>query len=232
MAQNTANNTNIQWNVFSTPEDVAIAARDEILQLAKAAVENHNEFRIVLAGGSSAERIHTLLAKEPIDWKHWQLYLGDERCKPVGHAERNSEMIQKSLLDHISIPEKNIHFIHAEHGAKKAAQLYAEEIKDALPFDLVMLGMGEDGHTASLFPHHAHDLQESVHAVFDSPKPPPERVSLSLNSLNSSQLCLIITTGKGKKEAIKQWKDGENLPISRVSSAGTTKILTDRAAVP
>lgn len=231
-AKNIQASTNIQWCIFPTPEDVAIAARDEILQQAQIAIENHNEFRIVLAGGSASKQIYRLLAKEPIDWKRWQLYLGDERCRPIGDAERNSKMIKKTLLNNCSIPEKNIHFIPAELGAEIAAQQYAETIKNALPFDLVMLGMGEDGHTASLFPHHTHNSQESVHAVFDAPKPPPERVSLSLNSLNNNQACLIITTGASKKAAIKHWKAGQNLPISKISSIGKTKILTDVIAMP
>lgn len=232
LEQNTQETPDIQWCVFPTAEDVAIAARDEILQLAQNTLKSHKEFRIVLAGGSSSEHVYSLLANENIDWSRWQLYLGDERCKPIDHPERNSQMIQRTLLDHIAIPENNIHFIPAEHGAEIAARLYAEEIKNALPFDLVMLGMGEDGHTASLFPHHVHHSQESVHAVFDSPKPPPERVSLSFSSINNSHVCLIITTGEGKQEAIKQWKSGQNLPISRVASKGITKVLTNSVTLP
>jgi 6-phosphogluconolactonase len=232
MMQHLASNTHKQWITLETADDVAFAARDEIKLAARKAIDDHGEFRIVLAGGSTPEQVYTLLAKEDCDWDHWQIYLGDERCLSIDDTERNSQMIQEILLNNISIPEKNIHFIPAELGPEKAAQLYAAEIKDAIPFDLVMLGMGEDGHTASLFPGHIHDQHELAHAVYDSPKLPSERVSLSKASLSNNHQLLIMTTGKGKKTAVNQWLKGDALPISTISSLGDIKIFLDLTASP
>ena len=232
MMQHLASNTHKQWITLETADDVAFAVRDEIKQAARKSIDDHGEFRIVLAGGSTPEQVYALLAKEDCDWDHWQIYLGDERCLPIDDTERNSQMIQEILLNNISIPEKNIHFIPAELGPEKAAELYAAVIKDALPFDLVMLGMGEDGHTASLFPGHDHDQQELAHAVYDSPKPPAERVSLSKTSLSNNHQLLIMTTGKGKKTAVNQWLKGDALPISTISSLGDIKIFLDLTASP
>ena len=219
-----------EWITLETANDVAFAIRDEILLAAHEAIKDHDEFRIVLAGGSTPETVYELLSKEDCDWKHWQLYMGDERCLPIDHPDRNSRMIQKILLNHISIPNENIHFMQSELGPEKAAQLYADEIKGALPFDLVMLGIGEDGHTASLFPGHTHNQEELVHSVYESPKPPVERVSLSASSLSNNLQLLIMTTGEGKREAMEKWQAGINLPVSTISSLKNTKIILDQAA--
>lgn len=229
----TSTTQNKQWITLQTSDDVAYAVRDEILLAANDAIKDHGEFRIVLAGGSTPEQVYDLLAKEDCDWGHWSIYLGDERCLPIDDPERNSQMIQRILLNKTSIPENNIHFIPAELGPVEAARLYSEATKHSLPFDLVMLGMGEDGHTASLFPGHIHnDLEELSHAVYDSPKLPLERVSLSASCLSNNQKLLIMTTGEGKKKAIKQWLEGAALPVSTITSQGEVKIFLDQAAAP
>ena len=221
-----------QWVYLADPDRVAIAACEQILEASNIAIWDNGVFRIVLAGGSTPEQIYTLLAEQPCDWRHWQLYLGDERCLPADDSQRNSSMIKHALTSRISLPPENIHFIPAELGAQAAALIYAKEIRQALPFDLVMLGMGEDGHTASLFPGHHHPQDQSVHAVYEAPKPPPERVSLSTGSLSNTRQLLIIVTGRSKQAALKQWRDGADLPVSRVSSHTKTMIFTDATAMP
>lgn len=221
----------IQWINLSTQRDVAYRVRDEIMSAAQEAIKKSGQFHIVFAGGSTPGQVYALLANEACDWRHWQIYLGDERCLPDSDSERNSQMVKKSLLDHISIPEENIHFIPAEQGAEAAAMLYAEEIEHILAFDLVMLGMGEDGHTASLFPDHVHDLEERVHAVYDAPKAPSDRVSLSAAVLSNNRQLIIMATGESKRTAIKQWQAGERLPVSSISSLGSINIFVDSAAL-
>jgi 6-phosphogluconolactonase len=116
----------------------------------------------------------------------------------------------------------------AELGAKKAAQAY-EEIVSGVVFDVVMLGMGEDGHTASLFPGHSHEAEASqlVQTEFDSPKPPAERVTLSAQCLGNSRYLFKIVTGAGKKEAVKQWLSGMDLPIATVRGEQTTIFISE-----
>jgi len=220
------------WKVLETANKVAETARDLILQAAKKAIIDNGKFKIVLAGGTTPENVYRLLAKENCDWQHWHFYLGDERCLPIDDSERNSQMAQKTLLSKIDINEKNIHFIPAEKGAYDAAKDYEAVIKNALPFDMVLLGMGEDGHTASLFPEHIHDQKELVHAVYNAPKPPPERVTLSRRTLSQNNNLLIMITGASKKKMVEMWKSGEKLPVSSIDSLRRENsfILLDKLA--
>jgi len=220
------------WIVMDSAKDIAEVALAKILDVAQEAIQKRRIFKIVLAGGTTPENVYRLLAKESCDWQHWHFYLGDERCLPADHTDRNSQMALKTLLNHIEIPEDNIHFIAAELGAEQAAKRYEKTvIKDALPFDLVLLGMGEDGHTASLFPGHQHPKSELVHAVYNAPKPPPERVSLSVNALSENHNLMILVTGKSKKESVAAWLKGRALPVSSISSLGVTTVLLDKLAL-
>ncbi len=218
------------WQIKPTAEEVALLARDIILDKAQQAIHARGIFKIVLAGGTTPKRIYELLAKESCHWEQWRIYLGDERCLPINDSERNSYMIQQSLLDKIDFPHKNIHFIPAERGAAKAAAEYEQMVHPALPFDLVMLGMGEDGHTASLFPEQQHDASEWVHAVSNAPKPPSDRVSISAASLSQTRTLLRIITGANKSDSINLWQKGKDLPIAAITSIGDDIILLDQSA--
>lgn len=218
------------WQVFPTADDVANKALDLILQISKESIDANGIFKIVLAGGTTPMHIYQLLAKQNCDWGKWHLFLGDERCLPENNSERNSNMIRECLLKKINIPNENIHFIPAELGAKSAAKAYADDILNQLPFDLVMLGMGEDGHTASLFPGHLHDDKELVHEVYNSPKPPSDRVSMSSSTLSNNYNLMILITGENKKIAINQWKQGLELPVSSVTSFDKKLVLLDQIA--
>lgn len=220
------------WVALSTAEAVAQTALNEILESANYAIKARGKFSIVLAGGTTPERVYQLLSRQSCDWTRWQLYLGDERCLPANHPDRNSYLIRHTLLGNISIPSENVHFIAAELGAEQAAQDYAKTIKPALPFDSVLLGMGEDGHTASLFPGHKHPQHKYVYAVYNAPKPPAERVSLSAESLSNNRGLLILVSGKTKRAALGQWKRGASLPISNIRSHGHIRILIDEDANP
>lgn len=226
MGANKINN----WQVKPTAEEVALLARDIILDKAQQAIHARGIFKIVLAGGTTPKRIYELLAKESCHWEQWRIYLGDERCLPITDSERNSHMIQQSLLDKVDFPHKNIHFIPAEQGAKNAAVEYEQVVHPALPFDLVMLGMGEDGHTASLFPRQQHDASELVHAVSNAPKPPADRVSISAASLSQTRTLLRIITGASKSDSINLWQKGKDLPIAAITSIGDDIVLLDQSA--
>ena len=222
----------IDWITLSNANYVAVAALNLILSKSKSAIKKRGKFKIVLAGGSTPEQVYIMLAEEKCDWELWEFYLGDERCLTIKDPERNSAMIRRTLLDKINISENNIYFIPSELGSESAAESYALQIASALPFDMVMLGMGEDGHTASLFPGHIYNKDELAHAVHNAPKPPSERVSLSSSCLSQTRHLLIMITGAGKKAALKQWKNGEKIPVATISSLGNTTIFIDKAASP
>lgn len=220
-----------QWLRYDTADAVADACVACILDCANRAIEERGEFRIVLAGGSTPRHAYEALRDADTDWSKWKFYLGDERCLPADDPERNSVMAREALLSHVSIKPANVYFMNAETGAETAAEEYTGHVKDAVPFDLVLLGMGEDGHTASLFPGHEHDPEEAVHAVHNAPKPPADRVSMSAHTLGETRELLILVTGAGKQAAVKQWLAGEVLPVATVNP-GLAKVLIDEDAWP
>ena len=184
----------------------------------------------MLAGGRTPEAAYRLLVGADTDWSRWEIYFGDERCLPVDDAERNSRMAARALLDAVKIPTANVHTIPAEQGAEAAAKAYQPVVRAALPFDLVLLGIGEDGHTASLFPGQQHPAGQLVHAVHNAPKPPPDRVSLSAGALSEAREVLILATGAAKRTAIKAWQAGEPLPIAAIGGLACVDVLLDSAA--
>ncbi|MEN8205172.1 MAG: 6-phosphogluconolactonase [Pseudomonadota bacterium] len=221
---------NINWQCLADADAVATHAADLILQAAVNAIHERGVFHLVLAGGRTPGKVYQRLAKAQADWKNWQLYFGDERCLPADHPERNSRMAANAWLDNGAIPVENIHSVPAERGAETAATNYSSVIDHARPFDLVLLGMGEDGHTASLFPGQLHPDTESVHAIHNAPKPPPDRVSLSRSSLSDSRDVLVLITGTGKRTAVQQWQSGEALPIAGITARHRMTVLVDEAA--
>ncbi len=226
----TSEHINKEWIIFPDALTVAQEACEMIKKVANLAIEAKGVFRIVLAGGKTPERIYKMLAKESYDWSQWEFYLGDERCLPVSSPERNSRMALDTLLNDIDVAAENIYFIPAELGAEEAAKEYAETIKSKMPFDMVLLGMGEDGHTASLFPGHKHDQDELTHAVHNSPKPPSDRVSMSAKALSNNHNLLVLVTGENKQSAVKQWQEGLELPVSTITTLANRTVLLDQAA--
>ncbi len=206
------------WHRLQTADDVAQAVCQTVLNDAAKAIAERGQFKIVLAGGTTPEKVYRLLAKADADWSKWLIYYGDERCLPEDHADRNSLMATQAFLGKVAIPQTQIFTIPAELEPDQAAKQYQQTIKAALPFDVVLLGMGEDGHTASLFPGHVHQSDELTHAVYNSPKPPPERVTISAKALSDSQRVIFLITGGNKQDAVKQWRSGCNLPVATIHS--------------
>ena len=227
----TQTNNNTHWHTFDDADAVAAEAAQRILKAANQAIAERGLFRIVLAGGRTPEAAFRLLVNADTDWSCWQIYFGDERCLPVDDAERNSLMASHAFLDVVSVPAENIHPIPAELGAEAGAKAYESVVKAALPFDLVLLGIGEDGHTASLFPGQQHPANQLVHAVHDAPKPPPDRISLSVYALSEAGEVLISATGAGKQDAIKAWQAGKAIPIAEIGAPATVHVLMDKAAL-
>ncbi len=219
----------LQWTQFDNADAVAEAACERILKLANDAIEVRGIFRLVLAGGSTPEKAYQLLAQAPSNWDKWEIYFGDERCLPVDDPERNSVMAARCLTSKVAIPAQQCHAIPSELGPEQAALAYSNIVAAAVPFDLVLLGMGEDGHTASLFPGHTHDLEQWTHPVFGAPKPPPERVSLSAKALGQTRNLLYLITGQSKVEAVQAWRKGDALPVSSISTE-IGEVLIDKAA--
>ena len=221
----------ITWTVLDDAESVAKRACELIGAAARRAISARGSFSLVLAGGSTPRRCYELLRDTPQEWARWQFYFGDERCLASDDPERNSRMASQAMLAHLPIVDAQIHAIPAECGPVAASRAYEPVVAGALPFDLVLLGMGEDGHTASVFPGNEPAGEYAVHAVFDAPKPPPERVTLSLEALADSREVLYLVTGASKRDAVRAWRGGDTLlPVARLRPAGRCEVLLDRNA--
>jgi len=222
--------TNSRWHYLDTAEDVAQAACRHILSAATSAIAERGKFKLVLAGGSTPEKVYRLLAESNADWANWHIYYGDERCLPADHQDRNSLMASQVLLDKVAIPANQIFTMPAELGPEVAADRYKLAVAKAGMFDMVLLGMGEDGHTASLFPGHQHQQDELVHAVYNSPKPPPERISISAKALSNTRELIFLVTGANKQEAVNQWRSGSDLPVASIVPENGVDIYIDSDA--
>jgi 6-phosphogluconolactonase len=222
--------TAVRFEELADTEAVAQAAAAAILAHAQSAIDARGLFRIVLAGGTTPLAAYRLLAQASADWPAWEIFLGDERCLPVDADERNDVAARRAWLRRVPIPRERLHPIPAELGAERAAQAYESEIRTVRPFDLVLLGVGEDGHTASLFPGREIPADALVIPVHHAPKPPPDRVSLTPKAFEDAGAILVLATGESKRQAIRTWRSGGDIPIARAVAPGRTRVLMDRAA--
>lgn len=222
-----------RWHVSDSPADWLARARAFVAEAEAEALATRGAFHIVLAGGGTPRLVYQALAGEPHDWARWHIWFGDERCLPADDPERNSRMAREAWLDRVAIPSGNLHVIPAEQGAEAAALAYARELSGLGPFDLVLLGMGQDGHTASLFPGHAWgeaaDAPDAL-AVAGAPKPPPARVSLSAARLSRARRVLFLITGADKRDALARWQHGEALPVGAIRPEAGVDVLLDNEA--
>jgi len=223
----------LRWQPFPDAATLSRSAADFILAGARKAISKNRAFHVVLAGGETPRHTYEHLATANADWSKWHVYFGDERCLPVDDAGRNDRMARGAWLDHVPIPHTQVHPIPAELGPQEAAVRYNAVLKAVPDFDLVLLGLGEDGHTASLFPSNppgtAPDTPDAL-AVHNAPKPPAERVTLSARRLSRAAQVLFLVSGATKRNAIAAWRGGASVPAAAITPRGEVRIYTDIAA--
>lgn len=235
-------------HVKSNLQAVAKMAAEIAWQYLSEAIDNYGRATWVLAGGTAPLEAYRVIAKDysdRVDWRHVYLALGDERCVPIDHPDANWSQVKTTLLERLPIPSLNLLRPAAELGLIIAAERY-EQALSALPekqpglprLDHVWLGMGEDGHTLSLFPGHP-ALKVTgllVVPVKGAPKPPSDRISLTLQALQGAETCLIMATGSGKAEIVARALAGDSqLPIVQAvntieAAGGHVTWLLDKAA--
>jgi 6-phosphogluconolactonase len=223
-----------RWHLAATMDDWLAQALTWVRRAEHEALASRSTFHIVLAGGDTPRLLYEMLAKESHDWTRWQIWFGDERCLPPDDPGRNSIMAQRSFQGTAIDPD---HFlaIPAELGAEAAAREYARALAGVGPFDLVLLGIGEDGHTASLFPGNEWGTESDapdVLPVHNAPKPPAERASLSARRLAHARQVLFLVTGAGKREAVARWRGGAPLPASSIQPPGGVDVLLSKESFP
>jgi len=216
-----------KWFVSDEFDEASKAAADFLAGHIEACIQQKGVCHVALPGGNTPAHCLSYLAGKKLSWEQINWYLGDERCFPSGHAERNDVMLEKNLWSQISAP--HIQRISAELGAEQAAQQYREIVNSIDYFDIIFLGMGEDGHTASLFPGNEalHDTR-SVIPVYNSPKEPADRVSLSISTIKKAKCRMVLTGGAAKSDVIRRVKKGESLPINCL---GDINWFVDKAAL-
>ncbi len=204
--------------------DLQRAGADEIIRCAKENIQNNGSFSIALSGGSTPRGMYAMLAQENLAWEKIQIFFSDERNVPPDDPQSNYRMAYESLLSKISIPSQNVHRVRAELDAETAARQYEDELRSffhQLPrFDMILLGMGSEGHTASLFPGSAalSEAQRWVAANWIE-KLNTWRITFTFPALNNAAEILFVVAGHDKAEALKQVLEGgpsDEYPAQRV----------------
>jgi 6-phosphogluconolactonase len=216
--------------VVVSSERLADAAARRVIEIGQKAIAEHGSFHLVLSGGSTPKALHQRLAslRGRLDWRKVQIFFGDERSVAPTDAASNYRMAKETLLDHVPIPARNVHRIRGEWLPTKAARSYGKLIAGRR-LDLVLLGMGGDGHTASLFP--GTKLGGEAVVATESPIAPTARVSMGLTSLNRAANVLFLVSGAEKAERVAEVLGGKSkLPAAQVKPSGKLTWLLDQQA--
>lgn len=217
------------YRIFPEPGDLAEAFAADLIRMIKKAEKNKSVFTIALSGGNTPKLLFSVLTEKYIRTVNWNIvhfFWGDERCVPPDDPESNYGVAWQIFLSKIEIPEKNIHRIRGENDPSGEARRYSEEIsafnrsENNLPvFDLIILGMGDDGHTASIFPGGMGLLKsEKICEVTTHPATGQKRVTITGKVINNSELVIFLVTGENKAHIIdsifKKRADAETFPAS------------------
>jgi 6-phosphogluconolactonase len=233
--------------IFEDAAEVAEAAATRFVELAREAVAESGRFTVALAGGSTPQRAFELLASErfsqQLDWSRAHIFFGDERTVPPDDAESNYRMANEALLSRVGLPAQNIHRINGVGDAVSNALLYEDELRtffndDAWPrFDLVLLGMGDDGHTASLFPGTKALAEQAAWVAANwVEKFASYRITLTVPAINRAAHILFLVTGENKAARLKDVLQGERASEARLPAQmirpldGSLEWFIDRAA--
>ncbi|EKM60898.1 uncharacterized protein PHACADRAFT_247118 [Phanerochaete carnosa HHB-10118-sp] len=242
---------------FSNPDELVESLAQFIIKSQKEAIQKKGRFTVAISGGSLPKQLNGLIGKPGVKWDKWQVFYADERIVPLDHEDSNHRLCEEHLWSKVPIPKENIHTLDpalipaaAESGSDEDP---LEEIADAYEkglirefanrdsarfpiFDLILLGVGPDGHTASLFPGHSLLSEDDrwVAYITDSPKPPPRRTTFTFPVINHAARVAFVASGASKADTLRDVLDRpeEGLPASRVRpfSPGQVYWFVDDAA--
>lgn len=229
-------------HIYDSPATLTKAYANHLQQLSAQVLENQETFSWALSGGNTPKLLFSILAKEyreSIPWNRIHIYWGDERCVAPDDEESNYFQAYKSLLRHIPIPQENIHRIKGENDPREEAIRYAEKLSKKLPsdkgwpvFDLIWLGLGTDGHTASIFPGQEHLFHSEKNcAVSTHPQTLQKRVSLTGGPINQAKRVHFLVTGAAKAPIVRDILQGlKNYPASLVNNQNELIWFLDQEA--
>jgi 6-phosphogluconolactonase len=231
-------------HVFPDPDGVSKAAADLFTRIVNETLAARGTCAVALTGGKTPCRLYRLLANRPyrhmINWRNVHLFWGDERCVPPDHPDSNFLLAGRTLLDHIKIPETNVHRMRGEDDPDRAAEQYQQILRDVLEplpghfprFDVLLLGLGDDGHVASLFPNGL-ELGERERFAIQTQKPGGwRRISLTLPVLNTASNVVFLVLGESKAPILHRavGEPDRFVPASLVRPEGTLYWLVDEPA--
>ncbi|XP_077222561.1 6-phosphogluconolactonase 1 [Tasmannia lanceolata] len=221
MADTAGHKNRGELRIHESLDELATDLADYIAELSEMSVKERGFFAVALSGGSLISLIRKLCEapyNRTVDWAKWHIFWADERVVAKNHEDSNYKLAKDGILSKVPVVPSHVYSINDSLSAEEAASEYefilrqlvktrtvsVSETSDCPKFDLILLGMGPDGHVASLFPHHsALDEKDSwVTFITDSPKPPPERITFTLPVINSASNVAVVTTGASKADAL------------------------------
>jgi len=242
------NNSGVALHIAEDLEQLSIMAADRWMNLANESIARSGAFHVALSGGNTPRTLYEQLASPPrcrqIDWNRIHIYMGDERLVPPDHPDSNFRMANETLLSHVPIPDKQIHRIDSgKANAGQCAQAYEELLVESLPttkdgqkaFDLVLLGIGPDGHIASLFPNTPIlDINDRLVAAVFIDRLRSWRVSITFPAINHARHILILASGRNKADIIRQVFTGARrtpcYPVQRLAPEANVEWYLDQPA--
>jgi len=230
-----------EQRIMADAASLIAAATEQFISVARSAIAKRGVFYVALAGGSTPKGLYQMLATSPyssqIDWARVQLFFGDERCVLPSHDDSNFKMASEAMIDALPIPEANVHRMPTELGdAEEIAKRYAEtmaEVMDDQPFDLVLLGLGPDGHIASLFPDTpALDVTTSLTTPLYVEKFASWRVTMTYPVINAARQVIVFIAGEAKAAIVNDITQNVvvGLPVQRLDPKGDYYWYMDAAA--
>ena len=246
---------------LTTLADGEAVAKRAALQIARAldsARRARGVAHLALSGGTTPARTYELLASELSNWEAIEVWFADERCVGPDDEQSNYRLARETLLRAAGVPDERVHRMEGELGPEEGAERYARALRERVPveadgaseaageigesdampaLDVIVLGIGPDGHVASLFPGAPTldaDARTVCLAVHDSPKPPPERITLSLEALRAARSCVLLATSAGKADAVSAMlgEPSHHVPASLLRRGRLNVIVDDAAAPP
>ncbi|HUH18200.1 6-phosphogluconolactonase [Albibacterium sp.] len=230
------------FKVFETVDNLLLSLADSFVEIGNEAIEDNGKFNVVLSGGSSPKKLYELLAspayQNKLDWSKVNFFFGDERNVPANDSQNNALMARKAMFEPLLIPEANIFAIDTSLEPAKAAEAYMKTIeeqflKKPIQFDLVLLGLGDDSHTASLFPYTTvlKEKEASVKSVFVE-KLNTDRITLTAALINQAKRIVFLVYGEGKAAAVKtifgEVRDTEKYPAQLIREDNQTSWFLDK----
>jgi 6-phosphogluconolactonase len=229
-----------EQKVMADAASLITAAAEQFISVARSAIAKRGVFYVALAGGSTPKGLYQMLATSPyttqIDWARVHLFFGDERCVLPTHDDSNFKMASEAMIDAISIPEINVHRMPTELEPAQVATTYAATMVEVMgdqPMDLMLLGLGPDGHIASLFPETpALEVTDTLTTALYVEKFDSWRVTMTYSVINTARKVIVFIAGEAKAEIVKKitTEAVKGLPVQRIAPSGDYYWYMDTAA--